>query len=130
MNFNIGQINRLQTIEYRVYRGILGAIYNSPKAVMRGEIGALLMETRIIESRLTLVKGMMESENRMVKDLLGKVRGLRDYSWNNKLEEYLGKVGLKYEDLGNMNKRAIKNKVNLMTERDMEEGILHVGYVG
>ena len=88
------------------------------------------METRIIDSRLTLVKGMMESENRMVKDILGKVRGLRDYSWNNKLEEYLGKVGLKYEDLGNMNKRAIKNKVNLMTERDMEEGILHVGYVG
>ena len=42
----------------------------------------------------------------------------------------MGKVGLKYEDLGNMNKRAIKNKVNLMTERDMEEGILHVGYVG
>ena len=57
----------------------------------------------------------MESENRMVKDLLGKVRGLRDYSWNNKLEEYLGKVGLKYEDLENMNKRAIKNKVR---ERD------------
>ena len=53
-----------------------------------------------------------------------------DYSWNNKLEEYLGKVGLKYEDLGNMNKRAIKNKVNLITERDMEEGILHAGYVG
>ena len=80
MNFNIGQINRLQKIEYRVYRGILGAIYNSPKTIMRGKIGASLMETRIIESRLTLVKGMMESENRMVKDLLGKVRGLRDYS--------------------------------------------------
>ena len=42
----------------------------------------------------------------------------------------MGKVGLIYEDLGNMNKRAIKNKVNLITERDMEEGILHAGYVG
>ena len=42
----------------------------------------------------------------------------------------MGKVGLIYEDLGNMNKRAIKNKVSIMTERDMEEGILHVGYVG
>ena len=33
-------------IENRVYRGFLGAIYNTPKAVMRREIEVSLMETR------------------------------------------------------------------------------------
>ena len=115
MNFNVKQVKTLQKIENRVYRGILGAIYNSPKAVMRGEIGSSLMETRIIESRLTLVRSMIESDNKMVKDILGKVRGLRDNAWNNKLEEYLGKVELRFEDLETMNKRAIKKRVR---ERD------------
>ena len=42
---------------------------------------------------------------------MGKVRGTGNNSWNKKLEEYLGKVGLRYEVLETMNKRAIKNKV-------------------
>ena len=111
MNFNMEQIKKLQTIENRVYRGILGAIYNTPKSVMKGEIGSSLMETRIIESRLTLVRSIIESENKLVKDILGKVRGIGNNPWNKKLEEYLGKVGLKYEDLETMNKRAINNRV-------------------
>ena len=111
MNFNKEQITKLQTIENRVYRGILGAIYNTPISVMRGEIGSSLMETRIIESKLTLVRSMIESENKLVKDILGKVRGIEKNPWNKKLEEYLGKVGLNYEDLKTMNKKAIKNRV-------------------
>ena len=75
MNFGIGQVEKLQTVENRVYRVILGAIYNTPKVVMRGEIGSSLMETRIIETRLTLVRSIIECENKLVKDILGKVRG-------------------------------------------------------
>ena len=129
MNLNVNQVKTLQNIEYRVYRGILGAIYNTPKAVMRGEIGSSLMETRIIESRLTLVRGMIESENKMVRDILGKVRGLRDNAWNRRLEDYLGKVGMKFEDLENMNKRAIKIRVRERDNRLWREELENLGSV-
>ena len=129
MNLNVNQVKTLQNIEYRVYRGILGAIYNTPKAVMRGEIGSSLMETRIIESRLTLVRSMIESENKMVKDILGKIRGLRDNAWNNRLEEYLGKVGLRFEDLEIMNKRAIKNRVRKRDNRLWREELENLSSV-
>ena len=130
INFHAYQIEKLQAIEYRVYRGILGAIYNAPKAVMRGEIGASLMETRIIESRLTLVKSMMESENKLVRDLLNRGRGLRNYKWNKVMEEYLGKVGMRYEDMENMSKRAIKTRVRERDNRLWREELENLSSVG
>ena len=69
MNFYIGKIEELQKIENRVYRRILGAVNSTPISVMRGEIGASLMRSRIIESRLTLVRSLIESENRLVKEV-------------------------------------------------------------
>ena len=130
MNFGGDEIKTLQKIENRVYRGILGAIFNTPIAVLRGEIGSSLMETRFIESRLTLVGGMLGSENKIVKDLLDKGRGLRNYAWNRKLDKYLGKVGIRYEELGNMNKRAIIAKVRERDNRLWREEMERLSRVG
>ena len=130
MNFGGDEIKTLQKIENRVYTGILGAIFNTPIAVLRGEIGSSLMETRFIESRLTLVGGMLGSENKIVKDLLDKGRGLRNYAWNRKLDKYLGKVGIRYEELGNMNKRAIIAKVRERDNRLWREEMERLSRVG
>ena len=56
------------------------------------------MRTRIIESRLTLVRSIIESENGLVKRVLENIRNDRNNPWNRKLEEYLGVVGLRYEE--------------------------------
>ena len=123
MNFNKGQIDRLQKIENRVYRRILGAGNNTSISVMRGEIGASLMRTRIIESRLTLVRSIIESNNGLVKKVLENIRNDRNDPWNRNLEEYLGEVGLGYGDLEVMEKKEIKRKVREQDSRWWKEDL-------
>ena len=89
----------MQKYEYRIYRQLLGAQGYAPNAVLRGEVGASLMKTRIIDSRLTLVKSMMVSDNTLIKNVLTNVRGDRNNPWSKRLEEYLGELGLVYGDL-------------------------------
>merc|ERR1712121_584200 len=45
------QINQLQTIENGVYRKILGGAHYTVLETIRGDIGASLMESRIMENK-------------------------------------------------------------------------------
>ena len=80
MEVGKGLLEKMQKVEYRVYRQLLGAAGYVPLAVIRGEIGASLVKTRVMSARIMLVKGMIEGENKLVKDILGKVRELEGYA--------------------------------------------------
>ena len=80
MEVGKGLLEKMQKVEYRVYRQLLRAAGYVPLAVIRGEIGALLVKTRVMSARIMLVKGMIEGENKLVKDILGKVRELEGYA--------------------------------------------------
>ena len=111
MNLGKGEVDIMQKLENRIYRQLLGAQGYAPNATLRGEVGASLMKTRVIDSKLTLVKGMLVSNSTLIKNVLANVRGDVENPWNKKLNEYLTEVGLEYGDLELMSKHQIKKKV-------------------
>ena len=104
MNFTKEQINELQKMEYRVYRIIFGAMGSTPLPALRGEVGASLMESRIIKNRITFTKNLKESKNCLVKELVDKVMTDGGSKWKKKTDEYLEKIGMNYNELENYGK--------------------------
>ena len=68
------EMDELQVVENEVYRIILKARRNVAMAAVRGDIGSSLVESRFIQTRIMLVKGMIESKNEMIKEILKRVR--------------------------------------------------------
>merc|ERR1712215_327714 len=87
-NLNLTQVNELQTIENGVYRKILGAAHGTVLETMRGDIGASLMESRIMENKILFVKNINEGNDELMKEILKSMR--------------------KYEDMAKMKKKEIK----------------------
>ena len=55
-NLSQTQINKLQIIENGVYRKILGGAHSTVLETIRGDIGASLMESRIMENKILFFK--------------------------------------------------------------------------
>ena len=119
------EISNLQTKENDCYRTILGAKRGTATSALRGEIGSSLMETRFIESRLMLVKSIIEGKNELLKEVLKRIRKDKKNIWNKRLEEYLKIIDLKYEDIISMSQKDIKQKIkkrdNELWEKDLTE---------
>ena len=64
-----------------------------------------------------LVHSILNGKNELVKEILKRVRRDGNNTWNKSLEEYLKKVNLRYEDIGNMNQEDIKKSIR---KRDNE----------
>ena len=77
-NLNLTQVNELQTIENGVYRKILGAAHGTVLETMRGDIGASLMESRIMENKILFVKNTNEGNNELMKKILRNMRKDKD----------------------------------------------------
>merc|ERR1711874_1235 len=73
-NFNKTQINELQTTENGVYRKILGGVPGTVLETVRGDIGASLMESRIMENKILFLKSIQEGENNLMKVIIKKMR--------------------------------------------------------
>ena len=63
MNINEAQTSKFLSTDNGVYRKILGARESTVVEVLRGEIGALASETRMIEARFMMAKSIYESKN-------------------------------------------------------------------
>ena len=57
-------LDKLQLIENDVYRKILGAPKYAPNCTLRGEIGASLMKTRLVECRLQYIRSIQTQSTR------------------------------------------------------------------
>ena len=117
MDFTKDQIERLQRVENSVYRKILGARGDTTIVTMLGEIGASRMESRIIQERLMITKCMMETPIELIREVLRSIRENKFNKWNIRLKEYMEEAKISDEDLSEMSKAEIKEKVK---ERDTE----------
>jgi hypothetical protein len=62
-------VDRLQVIENRVYRAMLGAPRYTPVCTLRGEVGASAMRARIIKTKMNYVIYIEKGENEMMKEI-------------------------------------------------------------
>ena len=73
------QMNKLQRIEDGVFRKILGARKFAPLEVLRGEVRSSSMYSRFIQSKILLVKSIMDGQNELMKEAL---KGVRENEFN------------------------------------------------
>ena len=121
LSFNIEEINKLQVIDYSVYRMILGGASFTPNAALRGEIGTSLMKTREIESKLLLTKSILEGENKLLQEILEKVRNKGNSKWNKHLVKCLRRANMSWGDVGRLSKEQIRSRVRKIDTVEWEE---------
>ena len=116
---------KLQAIENRVYRTILGARKGTATSCVRGETGASLMDTRIMKARIMIAHSIWNGKNKLVLEVLKRMREDRGNKWNKKLNDYITELGTNFEALMEMTPQQIKNKINEHDtdkwRRDMQE---------
>ena len=124
-------IDKLQRLENGVYRQLLGGRKFTPIAILRGEVGSSMVRSRVIQARLILVKSIIEGDNTLLKQVLEVIMRVGKGRWYSTLIEYLGDVGMTYDDLIRMDRSEIKIKVrnydnkvwydnlNLLTDREV-----------
>ena len=69
------------------------------------------MKTRIMQARIMFIKGILDGENKLVKEVLGEVRKLDRFGWNLSLNRYLGEIGLEFGDIGRLGREEIKKRI-------------------
>ena len=111
MNLSGEETNKLQAIENRVYGTILGARKGTPIAAIRGEVGASLVSTRNMRARIILAHSIWNGKNEMVKEVLRKMRNEKSNPWIRRLNLYLRKIGVNFDQMVRMKKRQIVRKI-------------------
>ena len=141
-NFNKTQINELQTTENGVYRKILGGVPGTVLETVRGDIGASLMESRIMENKILFLKSIQEGENNLMKVIIKKMREDEDNAKRvnkekeRKREENERKRKEKESREGRKENEEKKKKRNIkkvkgnrwMETIDKYLGVLHMNY--
>ena len=119
-------IEKIQRIENKVWRYLLGIGGYAAVEALRGEIGASVVKSRIMETRLlymvdTLASGFTNMKN-MMRDTLTKRKG----KWYNTLNEYRQELEITWERLEKIDRQSLKKLIRAydtkMERRTKEEG--------
>ena len=106
----ISEIKKFKVVENNVLRKLTGGRITTAKVALRVDIGAPAMKTRFIESKILMVKNILEGENNSTRVILEKERENKS-KWNNQLNKYLEEIGIKYEDIERLKRSTIRRKI-------------------
>ena len=125
VEFSQSDISKLQRIENKVYRQILGAPSYSQVSALRGEIGASSMTSRIMEGKIKLLKHTMASEESLLGRITTEMKGLTKAKWTKNLGSYLKKTNIDYKKLRTLSKDEIKIAIHkwdtMQWQKDLNE---------
>ena len=105
------KIEKLQRIENKVWRYLLGVGGYSTVEALRGEIGASMVKSRVMETMLlymvdTMASGFTNIKN-MMKDTITKRKG----KWYNTINEYRQELDITWEQLEKIDRLSVKKLV-------------------
>lgn len=123
ININETEIKTLQRIENGVYRNILGASKYAPICTLRGEIGASLMKTRIINGRFQYLKSIEEGENQLLKEIVGEMFEDDRNKWMKVTKTYMNTVGVRRGNIIRMKKTEIKEATRKWDSANWKEEV-------
>ena len=105
------EVKKLQTIEYGVYRRILGAPRYAPNCALRGEIGSSQMKTRVMKGHLQYIRGAIQSNNELVKKVVFKEIEDGRSKWSKTSAKYLKELKLKILQLEHKKKEDLNKQI-------------------
>ena len=118
-----GNIDKLQRIENKVWRYLLGIGGYSTVEALREEIGASMVKSRIMETMQLYMINTLSSDftnvKLMMKDTISKKRG----KWYNAIEEYRIELELSWDKLKAMDKPTLKRVVREYDTEKWFEGM-------
>ena len=135
------EIGKVQTIEYRVYRYLIGVGGYVTVAALRSEIGASKIMSRIMETVILFAKDTMEGEFKEVKGHMEKEIQVGKGRWIRRIHTYMQTLNLSWEKIKEMTRNQIKNQIrewdtetwklemmNSQTMKWYKEAKLNIGY--
>ena len=87
-------INKLQRIENKVWRYLLGIGGYSTIEALRGEVGASMIKSRIMETTLAYLIDTMASDFNNVKDMMNDAITRGKGKWYNNINSYRIELGV------------------------------------
>ena len=113
ISWNVEELGRLQRVENRVWRLVLGAPQCTAVAAIRGEIGASTMEARDYKGKIGWAKFMGETGNGLLGAIFRKMNDDRKPGrWIRQTWEYMNRVGISMGTLGVETVRELKDRVD------------------
>merc|ERR1711909_90977 len=104
-------IRKLQIIENRVWRYLLGIGGYSTVEALRGEIGASMVKSRIMETMLQYLISTLSSQFSEVKEMMEDAISKGKGKWINAIEEYRIELGLTWDQLRELNQASLKSLI-------------------
>ena len=101
-------INKVQSIENRVYKYLIGVAGYATIAALRGEIGASRMESRVMETMLMYAKDTSTGDFEQVKTYMEHDIQTSKGEWIRTVNSHMTKLGISWDDLKNMNRNLKK----------------------
>ena len=118
------KIEKLQRIENKVWRYLLGIGGYSTIEALRGEIGASMIKSRIMETMLAYLIDTMASEftnmKNMMRDTIGREKG----RWYDTINRYRLELGLTWERLETMNRATLKKIIRKYDDDNWNLGLI------
>ena len=113
IDWNVGELERLQVIENSVWRQILGAPSYVAVEALRGEVGSATMLERDMKTKLCYLKHILEGKNDLLVNILHEMReSRRGMQWLKTVKQYLKNINvINMNLLQQYNENNIKTKV-------------------
>ena len=125
IDYSETEISNMQRIKDIVYKQILGAPIYTPECTLRGEVGSLMMQSRIMENQLKYIQNEMHP---LMEGIGQELRIIKKARWKKNIREYLKLINITSEKLAKITKRC-RRAVLLHIEigrRILEEGIKYI----
>jgi len=106
------RIEGLQRLENRVWRYLMDIGGYSTIEALRGEMGASLVKSRIMETMLLYVIDTMNSKFENVKEMMLDTISTEKGHWYNSINSYREELEISWEELMAMSKLELKRKIN------------------
>ena len=111
-------IEKLQRIENKVWRYLLGIGGYATVEALRGEIGASMVKSRIMETMLTYMIDTMTSEFTNIKNMMKDTITKRKGRWFNTIDDYRKELEITWEQLEKMDRKTLKKLSENMTQKN------------
>ena len=104
-------ITKLQRIENRIWRFLLGIGGYATVGALRGEIGASMVKSRIMETSLAYILDVMnggfEELKSIMQDSINEGKG----RWYNNVNKYRQELNISWDDFLNLDKKNLKKMI-------------------
>ena len=90
---------------------------------LRGEVGASLVKSRIMETTLQYVRSTMSSDFENIKEMMLDTINTGKGRWFNNVNSYRIELGITWEDLYEMTSAELKNRIKMYDTKIWEENL-------